>query len=122
MSDLITRKEYISAGREQLKAGFFDRYFLQFGTALSRNAMCGAFSPEELLASTCPHLNDLALARWDDLARRSYPLFDHDAMQAAGEICSLSTLVCTLKAQARQQIETLRKRGYSRPEGYPLQR
>lgn len=122
MSDLITRKDYMAATSAERKDGLHDRYFLQFGTALSRSAMCGAFSPEELLASTCPHLNDLDLARWDDLARRSYPLFDHDAMQVAGEICSLSTLVCTLKAQARRQIETLRKRGYSRPEGYPLQR
>lgn len=122
MTDLITRKQYISAGREQMNNGFHDRYFLQFGTALSRGAMCGAFSPEELLASTCPHLNDLALARWDDLARRSYALFDHDTMQAAGEICSLSTMVCTLKAQARQQIETLRKRGYSAPEGSPTKK
>jgi hypothetical protein len=122
MSELITRKQFITAGREQLKAGFFDRYFLQFGTALSRSEMCGEFSPEELLASTCPHLNDLALQRWDDLARRAYSLFDHEAMRAAGEICGLSTMVCTLKAQARQQIETLRKRGYTRPEGYPLNR
>ena len=120
MSDLITRKDYMTATSAKRQDGLHDRYFLQFGTALSRNAMCGAFSPEELLASICPHLNDLALARWDDLARRSYPLFDHAAMQAAGEICSLSTMVCTLKAQARQQIETLRKRGYTRPEGYPL--
>lgn len=116
MPDLITRKQYNAATCTERQDGLHDRFFLQFGTALSRNAMCGAFSPEELLESTCPHLNDLALARWDDLARRSYPLFDHDAMRAAGEICSLSTMVCTLKAQARQQIETLRKRGYTRPE------
>ena len=114
MADVITRKRYLS------ESGLFHAYFLQFGTALSRNAMCGAFSPEELLASTDEHLNDLALARWDDLARKCYPLFDHDAIRAAGEIYSLSTAVCTLKAQAKEQIITLRKRGYSRPEGYPL--
>ena len=114
MSDTITRKRYLS------EPGLFHAYFLQFGTALSRNALCGEFSPEELLASTDEHLNDLALARWDDLARRCYSLFDHAAIREAGEIYSLSTAVCTLKAQAKEQIITLRKRGYSRPEGYPL--
>ena len=114
MSDIITRKRYIS------EPGLFHAYFLQFGTALSRNALCGAFSPEELLVSTDEHLNDLALARWDDLARKCYSLFDHDAIRKAGEIYSLSTAVCTLKSQAKEQIRTLRKRGYSRPEGYPL--
>ena len=114
MSEIITRKRYLS------EPGLFHAYFLQFGTALSRNAMCGEFGPEELLGSTDEHLNDLALARWDDLARKCYPLFDHDAIREAGEIYSLSTAVCTLKAQAKEQIITLRKRGYNRPEGYPL--
>jgi len=82
--------------------------------------MCGEFSPEELLASTDEHLNDLGLARWDDLARRCYPLLNQEAIKAAGQLWSLSTGVCTLKAQAKAQIEVLRKRGYSRPAGYPL--
>ena len=114
MTDIITRKRYLS------EPGLFHAYFLQFGTALSRNALCGAFSPEELLGSTDEHLNDLALARWDDLARKCYSLFNHDAIREAGEIYCLSTAVCTLKSQAKEQIITLRKRGYSRPEGYPL--
>jgi len=95
----ITRKQYLAHS-----ADLFQAYFLQFAGNGYRSALAGMFGPEELLASTDPHFNDIALARWDDAARKLYSRIDHDRVTAAGEIYSLSTGVCTAKAMARELV------------------
>jgi hypothetical protein len=95
----ITRKQYLAHSAE-----LFDAYFLQFAGPGYRSALSGKFGPEELLASTDHHFNDIPLARWDDAARALYSRVDHAKITAAGDFYSLSTGVCLAKAMARELI------------------
>ena len=101
---MITKKQY-EAARADLGPEAWDylhnSFYLQFANPRLRSRVCGAFSPEELLNSDDPYLNDLALARWDDLARSSYPFMPHEEISAAGTFYSLSFGVCLLKAIAK---------------------
>ncbi|MGA0021607.1 MAG: hypothetical protein ACO3GW_05530 [Vulcanococcus sp.] len=95
----ITRKQYLAHTAE-----LFDAYFLQFAGPGYRSALSGKFGPEELLASTDPHFNDIPLARWDDAARELYPYVNHRKITEAEDFYTLSTGVCLAKAMARELI------------------
>jgi hypothetical protein len=98
MTKLITRKQYLAHTTE-----LFDAYWLQFTGEGYRSAVAGMFGPEELVNGG-EHFNGIALARWDDAARKLYPRVKHELFTAAGEIYSLSAGVCMAKVQAKQLI------------------
>jgi hypothetical protein len=101
---MMTRKAYLAAydgTGSEANAILHHAYYIQFATPALCSAVRGAFGPEELLSSSDPHLNDLPLARWDDLARRVYPFISHQQITEAGDFYSLSFGVCLLKAIAR---------------------
>ena len=60
------------------------------------------FSRQELEGSTCPHLNDLPLCRWDHAARCLPDLSSRFAQY--GDYPTPAGLVCLLKAAARYDI------------------
>lgn len=101
---MLTRKQYLADS-----PALFHPYYLQFANSRLRSLVMGAFGPEELAHSSDPHFNDIALARWDDLARRAYPCIPHGLITAAGDFYSLSFGVCLLKAIARDIKQTLPK-------------
>jgi hypothetical protein len=99
----ITRKQYLAHTAE-----LFDAYFLQFAGPGYRSALSGKFGPEELLASTDPHFNDISLAHWDDAARALYPYVNHKKITEAGDFYTLSTGVCLAKTMAKDLISCYR--------------
>jgi hypothetical protein len=108
---MITRKKYLAAIGEvgpDAEALLHHAFYIQFATPALLSRVRGAFGPEELLGSSDPHLNDIPLARWDDLARSSYPFIPHQLITEAGTFYSLSFGVCLLKAIARDIQNSLR--------------
>lgn len=108
---MITRKQYLSAIGEvgpDAEVLLHHAFYIQFTTPALRSRVRGAFGPEELLRSNDPHLNDIPLRRWDDLARSSYPFMPHQLITEAGTFYSLSFGVCLLKAIARDIQTSLR--------------
>lgn len=103
MTTLYTRKDYMS---EPYEARSTDaphrRYYAQFVNGRTIAYVAGHIGGSKILASTNPHFNDIPLALWDSLSH-SLPL----AMpfKAAGDICTLSGLVCAAKEAARQYVE-----------------
>jgi hypothetical protein len=108
---MITRKKYLAAIGEvgpDAEALLHHAFYIQFATPALVSRVRGQFGPEELLVSRDPHLNDIPLARWDDLARSSYPFMPHHLISDAGAFYSLSFGVCLLKAIARDVQTSLR--------------
>jgi hypothetical protein len=56
-------------------------------------------TPAEVAASTDPHLNDIALVRWDNM----HHAVDRIARYIVGVPWSLSDTVCCLKAMAKRR-------------------
>jgi hypothetical protein len=101
--ETITRLQYTAHSAELHHA-----YFLQFAGKGYRSALSGLFGPEELLASNDPNFNDIDLSRWDDAARKLYPMVDHGRVVEAGAFYSLSMGVCVAKAMAAELISCYR--------------
>lgn len=105
---MITRKDYLNDSTK-----LHDKYFLQFATEETYRAVLGRFDVTALLAmyakdkyfNKMPAKNGTytsTLKAWGGLCRSG--LFNRGEMQAIGELCTLSTMVCTLKAVARDTV------------------
>lgn len=105
---MITRKDYLNDSTK-----LHDKYFLQFATEETYRAVLGRFDVTALLAmyvkdkyfNKMPAKNGTytsTLKAWDGLCRSG--LFNRGEMQAIGELCTLSTMVCTLRAVARDTV------------------
>ena len=99
---MMTRKEYISASREEAHAAH-RRYYGQFVNQRTINAVVRAIGSDRLLASTDPHFNDIPLAQWDRLVG-SLPLAA--SLRDAGDYLTLGGGVCIAKEAARQYVES----------------
>lgn len=116
---MITRKEYMEHSGEP---GFHNRYFGQFITKETTQAVLKHIGEKSLLESTDEHLNDIPLSRWDALV--GYPgdngavaprwncrlPTNRKAIEAAGEWVTASTLVCIAKQAAREWLERERNK------------
>lgn len=92
---MITRKDYLDA-----KASH-DDYYAQFVTP-SVIALVGSYIGFHVVrTSQDPHFNDIPLKNWDAMAPALWNLVPSQALKDAGEIRSLGTAVCILKAAAR---------------------
>ncbi len=80
-------------------------YYAQFVTPFIRATVAESIGTERIRASKDPHLNDIPLARWDELAGGIRTGLRADALRAAGDFPSLAAAVCILKEAARQVAE-----------------
>jgi hypothetical protein len=115
---MITRQQYLSS-----PFSLHHEYFLQFSNPVILGILKRAIfdsdknwsvfntrnllweSVKSLKESTDPHFNDIPLRWWDDIANFIAPYINNTKLVELGEINSLSTRVCILKAIAREMIK-----------------
>lgn len=108
MDKLITREEYLANPSK-----LHDAYFLQFATFYTHKAIRERFTIALLLRMYAENGNfnnpgpvggvqRPELKSWETLSLPGR--FDLRRMDEAGEICTVSTMVCTLKAVARAEV------------------
>lgn len=98
---MITREDFLS------DKNTFHEYYGQFVTEAIKRAVLSKITMEELLESTDPHLNDIALKRWEDLPAN----VNYAAIRTAGDVNAntISNFICVVKTAARQLIESHHK-------------
>ena len=102
----MTRQEYLNANSTVADTFALHReYQAQFVTPELIAAVVSRIGREALRDSTDPHLNDIPLGRWDQLAP-SVRFLIEKPLRDAGDCYSLSMAVCTTKEAARQWIES----------------
>lgn len=93
---IITRAEYMAAPSN---SGMHERYYQQFVTDRLEQYVVKNIGAETIKAATDVYLNDIPLARWDNLfSIRSYAV----NLKEAGEHWSLCAQVCIAKAAAKR--------------------
>jgi hypothetical protein len=99
---MITRQQYLSS-----PSSLHHEYFLQFSNPVIRGILKRSIfdSDKKLKESTDPHFNDIPLKWWDDIANFIAPYINNTKLVELGEINSLSTRVCILKAIAQEMIK-----------------
>lgn len=93
---MITRKEYMNNSNDLHRA-----YYAQMVTDQHKRSIIQLFGLDRLLTCTDPHLNDIPLRCWDNLANS----IKVSNLKQYGENNSLSSKVCILKEAAKQIIE-----------------
>jgi len=84
------------------KAYAHHEFFSQFVNDNVKNKVLAEFKIEELAASTCEHLNDLSLGRWDRIGLTCDIVAKIKSVKDAS--LSLSTAVCINKCAARMLV------------------
>jgi hypothetical protein len=101
---MIPRKDYLEDKVDHRA------YFAQFVNENVKHAILDAIGLDRLRASRDPHLNDIPLREWDDLAGGMCPtssgLVNARLLRETGEGLSLAGLVCIYKEAAKQLIES----------------
>ena len=103
----MNRKEYMDAVSARTvskaeSAAMHQTYYAQFCPQGLISAVVARIGAERILASTGPHMNDIPLQRWDDLAGLVRTYSERKLREANGSGgVSLSDCVCTAKAAAR---------------------
>ena len=95
---MITREDFVSGKNT------FHEYYGQFVTEAIKRDVLSKISMEELLKSTDPHLNDIALKRWEKI-----PAYvNYAAIRATGDVNAqtISNFICVVKTAAKQLIES----------------
>jgi len=81
-------------------------YYRQFVNPFVTRMVERVITTERLLKSSDQqYFNDIALNRWDMMVSALWIMVSKDLLNQAGEIRSLGTGVCILKAAARQLVE-----------------
>lgn len=94
-----TRQDYLN------KKCSHEEYYRQFVTQGIKNAVLQTIGIERLLASKDPNLNDIPLHMWDNLmssVQREFTITTK--MKEAGDLLTLSGVVCITKTAAHQII------------------
>jgi len=91
-----TRRDYMDG------KATFSEYYAQFITPSLIEAVKGEIGIDKVKASKDPHLNDIALSKWDNLFQ-DYNIKKEIAlkMKEAGDYLSMAGAVCTAKECAR---------------------
>ena len=82
------------------------QYYAQFVTPHMLAQVVASIGAERLAKSKDPHLNDIPLATWDQLAGGMRTQLGREQLKLAGDFPSLAGAVCILKEAARQTLET----------------
>lgn len=98
---MITRKEYRA---DQSPDAHF-KYYSQFATPSVQELVARTIGIDRIKKSTDPHLNDIPLREWDNLAPSVKMLSGRLMAKANNGGISLSDCVCTAKAAARILLE-----------------
>lgn len=112
MSELITRQEYFAKLDScnddwECREKKHRQYYAQFVSSSIRTAVLQRFGIERLSKAfqEDKHLNNIPLKHWDNLGVNVIRFLDKDLIRNAGEVISLSSLVCILKEAGRQLID-----------------
>lgn len=115
MEKIITHEEFMKGNTSEL----FDPYFLQFANVLTYQVVRNRFDVSLLLRMYAENgnfnnpgpVNGIirpSLSAWDKLCLPSF--FNTKRMKEAGEICTMTTMVCTLKRVAKKIVlQTVRE-------------
>lgn len=97
---MITRSEYLNAPPED-RARMHRLYYGQLVTPRTVEYVVSKIGADAIMASTCPHFNDIPLQRWDGLTR----FLPHGDFKELGDYATLGGLVCVAKEAAQQYRE-----------------
>lgn len=95
---MYTRKQYLN------KECSHNEYYGQFVTPAWIDRVQRHIGADRVKRSTDPHLNDIHLKEWDNLAT-PFPASTADKMREAGDYPTLAGGICILKTAALQLIQ-----------------
>lgn len=95
---MITRKDYIDGNATHRE------YYAQFVNEQTIAFVVRRIGASEIRESTDPHMNDIPLRLWDNLAGSLLPMAT--TFKSTGDCPSLSGYVCIAKEAARQFKES----------------
>lgn len=95
---MITRAQYMEEPSK-----LFRLYYGQFVTRDIKERVKTAIGLQALMNSRDEYLNDIPLAKWDQIA--ACPAEVAEALRARGDYPTLAGMVCIYKVAARQIIE-----------------
>ena len=106
----MTRQEYLDGyskkETDEEREEHFRRYYTQFVTESTRQAVISYIGIGVLRQSVDPHLNDIPLPRWDAIPHR----LDGEALKQSGDYLTPAGWVCIAKQAAREIMEERRGR------------